>query len=131
MKNSKLRKLGIAIAAAAILTTSQAFSYEVSPETFLSGLQTSVSADQTVAALAAIDRLRAIGVIGILINGRVVTLEELEAMLQSGDPAISLAAINALVSQAAAADLAFVFPDRVAQTVTSPTPSLFPTSSAG
>jgi hypothetical protein len=134
MKRKSFKKLGIAVAALAFLTLSAdtAMSYDVRPESFLKTIQTYIADGDMDRAIALLQKLRAMGVIAIRIDGELITLEELEAMVGLADSQAGIDALVALIDDAVtSSEQVFVFPDQVVLTVASEDIEVFPTSSTG
>lgn len=134
MKRKSFKKLGIAVAAFAFLALSAdtAMSYDVRPVSFLKTIQTYVTDGDTLSALAMLQKLRDIGVVAIRLDGRIITLDELESMISSAGSQGAVDELVALINEAvASAEQVFMFPDQVVLSVASEDIQVFPTSSTG
>lgn len=87
MSNERVKKLGAALAAAAMVfgpTSATTQTLDVDGGVALEQISSLVLAGNVSGALALIDELQAVGVTEIVINGQPIILTELEAMVVGG-----------------------------------------------
>lgn len=86
MPSNKLKKLAAALATAAVLSTGapSAQVLEVDSGAAMQQIASFAMEGDITAALAIVADLRALGVVQLIIDGRVVTLDELEVLLAGG-----------------------------------------------
>jgi hypothetical protein len=130
--NNNLRKLTAAITATAIVATSAtpAISYDVSPASFLTAVHQQVARGEFAGAMKLVARLSIMGVKFIVVDGKRVSIEQLEQTLMSGDRVAALIMVSELRAVANSGDVGFVVGNRLI-TSTGSIPDNFPTSSAG
>jgi hypothetical protein len=132
MKKTDLRKLGVAIATAAMLTASNlpAMSYDVDPAMLLQSVQAEISAGRLANAQALLLRLQALGVTQILIAGQAMPIAQLANLIQQGTPD-ALNIITQIVVAAQAGQANFVVGTQVVAAIDSDQLDAFPVGSAG
>jgi hypothetical protein len=116
MARSKISRLAMAIAAAALISAGGAMpanAYAMNAADVVQAINEMVQGSDLEGALALIARLRALGITAIEIDGVIITVAELEAAVANpGDPA-SQAILLAAVAAAASANVAVFRADDV------------------
>jgi hypothetical protein len=133
MKSNDLKRLSIAIAAAAMMSsvTAQQASFDVDPVAFLQDVRAEVAAGDAADALAMIDRLRALGVQSIAAGDTVVSLAELTSLIATGS-AEALLVLNQAIAVADVETAAFgVSATTVTADASNDDEDSFPIGSAG
>ncbi len=134
MKRKSLERLGMAIAAAAMLSGSaeRAMSLEISASNFVGNLNGYVNAGEIASAKDALRQLQALSVEQIQVGGRSYLIGDLIDMLD--DPAVAQTELGGLVALIQVSGNAyFVAGNRVISSVewANSSRDLFPTGSAG
>jgi hypothetical protein len=135
MGKSKISKLALAIAAAGFLSGAlPAQAYEMDAATVVQTIVTYATSERTELAIEMLERLRALGITQIVIDGEVITLAEIYAAVNDPDGLNSVLVLDRLLTLSTSATASsFVAGTIVVASVDSETVlvDVFPVGSVG